>query len=120
MAKYYYKKSSRERKKTIFRLLGLVISLGGVLILLYVSLPLISWQIYFAPVFASQQLAYPIPKTTIVSENTIQSLITEVTNTLTGVDYTNAQNWFPSYNPPSGKEAGNPKVSSYALSIPKL
>ncbi|MBI2622716.1 MAG: hypothetical protein HYW64_01325, partial [Candidatus Levybacteria bacterium] len=74
MAKYYYKKSSRERKKTIFRLLGLVISLGGVLILLYVSLPLISWQIYFAPVFASQQLAYPIPKTTIVSENTIQSL----------------------------------------------
>ncbi|MBI3070309.1 MAG: sortase, partial [Candidatus Levybacteria bacterium] len=47
-------------------------------------------------------------------------LITEATNTITGVDYTNAQNWFPSYNPPSGKEAGNPKVSSYALSIPKL
>lgn len=120
MTKYYYKKNSRKRKKAIFRLLGLFIFLGGIFILLYVSLPLISWQIYFAPIFASQEIAVPIPKTTIVSEATIKSLIAEATNPITGVDYTNAKNWFPTYKPPVAGEAETPRVSSYALSIPKL
>lgn len=120
MVKYYYKKSSQKRKKSIFRLLGLFIFLGGILILLYVSFPLISWQIYFAPVFASQELAYPIPKTTIVSQNTIKSLVSTAANNITGVDYTNAQNWFPAYKPQVAGETGTPRVSSYTLSIPKL
>lgn len=120
MAKYYYKKNSKVLKKAIFRLLGLVIFLGGILILLYVSFPLISWQIYFAPIFASQEIAVPIPKTTIVSETTIKSLIAEATNPITGVDYTNAKNWFPTYKVPVEGKTESPKVSSYALSIPKL
>lgn len=120
MAKYYYKKSLKKRKKAIFRLLGLLICLGGILILLYVSLPLISWQIYFAPVFASQEIAVPIPKTTVVSEETIKSLIAEATNPITGIDYANAKNWFPTYKAPVAGEAETPRVSSYTLSIPKL
>ena len=120
MAKYYYKKNSPALKKAIFRLLGLLIFFGGILILLYVSLPLISWQIYFAPIFASQEIAVPIPKTTIVSETTIKSLVLTAANNITGVDYTNAQNWFPTFSPPAGGEAGNPRISSYTLSIPKL
>lgn len=120
MTKYYYKKSSQKRKKAIFRLLGLFIFLAGILILLYVSLPLISWQIYFAPIFASQEIAVPIPKTTVVSEETIKSLVSTAANNITGVDYTNAQNWFPTYKAPAEGEAGTPRVSSYTLSIPKL
>lgn len=120
MAKYYYKKSSQKRKKAIFRLLGLLIFLGGILILLYVSLPLISWQIYFAPIFASQEIAVPIPKTTVVSEETIKSLIAEAANNITGVDYTNAKNWFPTYKVPVAGEAESPRVPLYTLSIPKL
>lgn len=120
MAKYYYKKNSKALKKAIFRLLGLAIFFGGIFTLLYVLFPLISWQIYFAPIFASQEIAVPIPKTAIVSEATIKSLVSTAANNITGVDYTNAQNWFPAYNPPAGTEAGNLKVSSYTLSIPKL
>lgn len=120
MAKYYYKKSSGKRKKAIFRLFGFLIFLGGTLILLYISFPLISWQIYFAPVFASQEIAVPIPKTTIVSQTTIKSLIAEAANPITGVDYTNAKNWFPTYKPPVAGEAESPRVSLYTLSIPKL
>lgn len=120
MAKYYYKKNSKVLKKAIFRLLGLVIFFGGIFALLYVSFPLISWQIYFAPIFASQEIAVPIPKTTVVSQETIKSLIAEATNPITGVDYTNAKNWFPTYKVPVEGKTEGPRVSSYTLSIPKL
>lgn len=120
MVKYYYKKTSQKRKKAVFHLLGLLIFLGGILILLYVSLPLISWQIYFAPVFASQEIAVPIPKTTVVSESPIKSLVSTAANNITGVDYTNAKNWFPAYKPSAEGKTESPRVPSYTLSIPKL
>ncbi|MDP2649396.1 MAG: sortase [bacterium] len=114
MSKYYkYKKSRKKNYRKLFRFLSLVISLLGVLGIIYVFLPLISWQIYFAPIAASQTITAPIPRTTIVSSSTIQSLLTDA---ISGVDYTNAQNWFPSY---STKNVNN-KVSFFTLSIPKL
>jgi len=61
MSKRYYKHTGASQKKKFTRLLGLLLILTGVLITGYVFLPLISWQIYFAPVFASQNIASPIP-----------------------------------------------------------
>ncbi len=115
MGKYYYKKAGKKIKKTA-RLLSLLIVIIGISIAGYVFFPLISWQIYFAPVFASQDIAVPIPQTNLVNSKTIGSLISEASNSLTGVDYTNAQNWFPNFKYQKVK----PKIEIYTLSIPKL
>lgn len=114
MTKYTYGKSFLG--KGLNRLAGIVLFCLGIFILAYISFPLISWQVYFVPVFASQQVVSPIPQNRIVSPTTIQSLFSEAANTLTGVDYTNAQNWFPGYK----VELGKPAVESYTISIPKL
>lgn len=117
MSKRYYKKSAGSSRKKLLRLLGLVLVLTGILMTGYVFLPLLSWQIYFAPIFASQNIAAPIPQTTIVSGATFQTLLTQATDTLSGVDYNNADNWFPNYKP---QKNGNSEIQTYSLSIPKL
>ena len=86
--------------------------------LLYVMLPLISWQVYFAPVFASQNIEVPIPKTTVITPSNITSLISTSINSLGRTDYTNAQNWFPNLN--LEKQDKNQNALSYMLSIPSL
>src|SRR5258708_1338763 len=98
MSNYYYQKSNQNIKR-ILRFTSLIISLSGLVALLYVFFPILSWQFYFAPVFASQDIAAPIPKTTIVSQDTIASLLSEAKNSLTQVDYSNALNWFPQQKP---------------------
>lgn len=118
MNNYYYKKTKRKNVKKFFRIFSLLICLGGILGAVYVFFPLISWQVYFAPKNFSPDIAVPIPKTTIVGPETIQSLISQATGNFSGIDYTNAQNWFPNYSPSEKQNA--PKVSEYNLSIPKL
>jgi len=117
MGKYYYKKANKKDKKRILRLIALGIFLTGASIVIYVFFPLLSWQVYFAPIFSNQSVASPIPQSTIVSSSTIGSLIEEVSNSLSGIDYTNAQNWFPNLKT---QKTGKPRVQSYTLSIPKL
>jgi len=117
MSKRYYKKSAGNGKRKLTRLLGALLILAGVLITSYVFLPLLSWQIYFAPIFASQNIAAPIPQTTIVSTSTFQTLLTQASNSLSGVDYNNAYNWFPSFK---HQKNGAQTTPSYSLSIPKL
>lgn len=117
MPKVYYKKTAGNRKKKFVRILGVLFILTGILITGYIFLPLLSWQIYFAPIFASQNIAAPIPQTTIVSTSTFQTLLYEASNTFSGTDYTNADNWFPSYKQ---QKNGGQQVSTYSLSIPKL
>jgi len=117
MGKYYYKRKNKNDKRKILRLLSLGIFLSGALIVIYVFFPLISWQIYFAPIFANQSIAAPIPQNTIVSSLTIGSLIQEASNSLSGIDYINAQNWFPSFK---YQKSGTPRVQTYTLSVPKL
>ncbi|HUD09617.1 MAG TPA: sortase [Patescibacteria group bacterium] len=117
MPKRYYKQTGVGRKKKLTRALGLLLILSGALITGYVFLPLLSWQIYFAPVFASQNIASPIPQTTIVSNTTFQTLLAEASNTLSGVDYTNADNWFPNFK---HQKNGSQTIPSYSISIPKL
>lgn len=117
MSKYYeYKKGHKKDFRKILRFLGLGVSAIGILSLIYIFLPLISWQIYFAPTFASDDVAAPIPKTTIVNSSTIKSLFSNAANSISGTNYLDAQNWFPNYK--TGKI--DSKITNYALSIPKL
>lgn len=115
MNHYYYSKTKTIiSKRNITRFVALFIFLCGVIASLYITLPLVSWQFYFAPAFAAQSVESPIPHTTIVNTNTIGSLIKGATNTI-GVDYTNAKNWYPTV-----VEADVSQIPTYTLSIPKI
>ncbi len=116
MGKYYYKKASGKKLKLLARLFSLFLVVSGLGIASYVFFPLVSWQIYFAPVFAQDNIAVPIPKATVVNADTIQSLISQASQNFSGVDYNNADNWFPGYK----YQKGTPIVDSYYMSIPKL
>lgn len=116
MNSYFYKKSTRINIKLLLRIISIFIIACGIIMFLYVFSPLLLWQVYFAPAFATQNIALPIPKNTVVSKGSLQSLFAETKNHLQGVNYTNAENWFPGYK-------GSQKKSSldfYTLSIPKL
>lgn len=115
MNKTYYKKKRTVPTRVIIRACGALLTVGGLSIVLYIFLPLILWQITYAPIFAAQDVTSPIPRTKIVSASTVKSLITASINSLEGIDYTNAQNWFPGY---SGTR--NTIAKSYFLSIPKI
>jgi len=117
MGKLYYQKKKSLTKRSILRLLSLGIFLTGLSIVIYVFFPLLSWQIYFAPAFASQNVAAPIPQNTVVTGSTIGSLIENASNSLLGMDSTNAQNWFPNLK---FQKSGTPKFQTYTISIPKL
>lgn len=120
MNKYYYKKVKTANFKKRLRLVSLVLFTLGIAIVFYIFFPLISWQIYFAKSFASQNITTPIPKINIVSASLLESLLSQAGSTITGVDYTNAQNWFPNYKVQKDGQEGKSNLSSYALSIPKL
>lgn len=110
MSKYYYRKTSRKPFRKWMRALSLGIIFLGLTIVLYFFSPLFLWQFYFVPIFASQNITIPIPKNNIVNP--------ESSDSVTPKDYTNAKNWFPNFNHSLALE--KPKVSSYALSIPKI
>lgn len=116
MSNYYYKKSSLVSARFLIRVLGILLCIAGIIGVFYTFFPLLSWQIYFNPTFTTTEVVAPIPKTTIVNSSTLPSLFTNSQQILSGVDYTNAQNWFPTVMLPKGA----PQVSSYELSIPKL
>lgn len=110
MTKYYYRKTTRKPFKKWLRALSLGIILLGFIIVLYILSPLVLWQIYFVPTFASQNITSPIPNKDIASP--------ESNDSKTFIDYTDAKNWFPNFN--HSLALGKPKVSSYVLSIPKI
>lgn len=115
MNKRIYTKKAPLPVRFILRISGGILTLLGVGIVLYIFLPLILWQITFAPIFAAQSVNAPIPKKTIVGPTTLKSLIAASMSTLSGVDYTNASNWFPGYT-----GVHNTITKSYFLSIPKI
>lgn len=113
MGEIYYKKKKRLNNKKILKGLSAVLFLAGIGISLYVFSPLILWQIYSAPTL--QSIEAPIPRNKIVNTSVIGSLIASAKNSL-GVDYTDAQNWFPGYK----AQVNAPKLSSYTISIPAI
>jgi sortase A len=113
MGKVYTKTKTKDFR-IILRGISILIFLSGICAMLYIFFPLLSWEVYFAPVFAADDVASPIPKTTIVNENTIQSLLA---NSFSGIDYSNAANWFPTYN---ANLSSQTKAKAYTIAIPKL
>lgn len=120
MSKYYYKKTSTNFLRKTIRIISLICLTIGLSIAIYIFFPFISWQIYFEPVFASQNITSPIPKSIVVNSSLIGNLIANAKNTINGVDYTNAENWFPGLSISRLGQKGIPKVVSYTLSIPKI
>lgn len=98
------------------RLIGLVILLGGLSIVFYVFSPLILWQFTLAPAFADQQVTVPIPNHNLVTTVNLASLVNTSLETLSGIDFNNAANWYPHYD----FNHSAPREASYFLSIPKL
>lgn len=95
---------------------GLLLAVVGLINLTYFFFPFISWQIFFAPVFASQNVVAPVPTSSRMNMDTIGSLFSHTVNSLSGVDYNDARNWFPDYKGTTHTS----DVKSYTLSIPKL
>jgi sortase A len=109
MGKYYYKKAKKNNIRMYLLLTSGFFLLTGISIIIYVLLPLLSWQIYFQPTFASQEMTLSIPRANIVdlAKNSVDTL-----------DYTKAENWFKNYNPTNKNKKVD--VPSYFISIPKI
>ena len=110
MGKYYYKRNGDKLKRNL-HLISIGSIIVGVSIISYVLFPIISWQIYFQPAFASQSITLSIPRANIVDL---------AKNSIDGTDYTRAENWFPRFNPNYSGQKGQTDTPSYAISIPKI
>lgn len=111
MAKYKY--HQKRNFKLFGKILSVVIILIGAGFFAYTFFPLISWQIYFAPAFASQKIDSPIPQHSVINPASVTSLISTATNNVNS-DYTNAYNWYPGY------EKNETFKVSYTIDIPKI
>lgn len=115
MTHYSYKKDKKKFNLESFRIFAILLIFLGIGIISYISFPLLSWRFYFTPIFTPYDLTSPIPKTTIVTKETVKTILAR---TLDGADYTNAQNWFPSYRQSIKEDTLGQK--QYYLTIPKL
>ncbi len=117
MKKQIYKKSNIQKKRKLFRLSGLLFVIIGIALGMYTFFPLISYELYIKPAFASQSFASPIPKTTIITQDYIQSLFRNTAKSISHIGQTNNTSWLPA----TYKEmAIASQLSNYYLSIPKL
>lgn len=115
MNKYYYKESRKFSVKRLGRVIGLLLTLTGIGIVGYIFFPLVIWQITLAPVFASQGVSSPIPKTTMVNPTTIKSLLASSVHAI-GTNFDNADTWFPNATVQQGHYA----VAMYTISLPSI
>ena len=110
MSKYYYGKNVQNNLKKYLRLTSGILLLIGISIIIYVLFPAISWQIYFQPAIASQDIALSIPRANIVD-------LTK--NSVDTTDYTKEENWFPKFSP-NLNQKDQIDTASYTISIPKI
>lgn len=87
------------KKKFTTRLLGLFSAAGGLAILAYVALPVMSYSLNNGTRF--NEYLSPVPEGNVLAA---------------GIDYTKASNWFPT----SEAEFDDSKVRYYTLSVPIL
>lgn len=111
-----YKKKNTQLRRRILRLFSLTLSLMGFVMIVYLSYPLLSWKLFNEPAFATQGVTAPIPSTTMLNKDSVKSLLSATANTLLGVDYTKAENWYPTYH----QAPVATKVATYFISVPKL
>lgn len=121
MPKYYLKTRGNSDlllldKKTYVRLFGILCFLVGIILFSYFIFPVISYQLFLAPIFSASAIESPIPKYLVVNENRyVPSLISQSISSLTS-DYTDARSWYPRYQLTPQKA----KINSYTISIPRL
>jgi len=116
MSTLYLKKTKNNKKKVLLRTVGVLLMLLGTGITAYVFSPLILWQIFIAPALSSEAIVVPIPLSTLVTPATIKSLFASQASAFSGVDYTDAKNWFPT----ASAESRHAQIPQYTISIPKL
>ncbi len=115
---YYYQhpKLYLVHPRLLVRIFGFILFALGIATVVYIFSPLVIWQFTLAPQVAASQITSPIPNRTLLTPNAIKSLLASSLQNMSGTDYTDAQNWFPSYR----IQNGTPKIQSYFLTIPKL
>jgi sortase A len=113
---YSYKKQDKQKIVKRIRYAGLLLFITGIIMFGYFSFPFISWKIYSEPAYAANNLEVPVPKSTILTTNSIKDIISAALQPQK-LDYTNAQNWFPQYSP---HQSNRPVITSYMISIPKI
>lgn len=125
MALYVYKKKPVRQVSFFSKALSFVplvfVSLG-LTIIIWVSYPIISFQLFVSPKFTF--LIRPIPDEVVVQAMENEERVLGIENKTEGkagavlsqVDYTKASNWFPQKPP----EKTSSQEREYTLSIPKL
>ncbi len=96
-------------QKTILRIAAVISGISGVVILIGVIYPIISYNSTYSPNYT--KLISPLEGT----DQKIQGVLTKNTN---GVDYTQASTWFP--GGATKEDFGSSKVDFYTITIPKL
>lgn len=114
MTSYTYRKQLIILK-VYKKVIGSIFIGGGVLLLLYFFLPVISWQIYFSSALASSDIETPIPKSLLVGKASVGELLAQGISNL-ATNYADARSWFPDL----ATSVNTSKVNSYLLSIPKI
>lgn len=112
MVLYSYTKTRvHYGRKKIVKILSFLCIFSGIIILFWTLLPILSFEIFYAPKFIKLIRPIPIEIREVLENDLFQTLGTSV-------DYTKASSWFPKAVNirPSSKTV----YSSYALSIPIL
>ncbi len=97
----------------------------GVFFLLYFGFPIISYQLFLAPAFASQQIETPIPQYMVADNQNVMSLISQGIQSLT-TNYSDARNWYPQVaqttvsTPVQTAVPVSAKIDTFNLSVPAL
>ena len=106
--------------KKKMKFLGFVLISFGIVVVLYVFFPVISYYVYLSSAFASSSYEAPVPDRFVMKNEThISDLLEQGISSLTS-DYTDASNWFPGIENDLDKIPNGKKIESYKLSIPKL
>lgn len=102
------------QRKTIFRISALISGISGIVILVGVIYPIVSYDANFASKYNSQLIS-PVSG----NKKNVQGVNTTTVNPPSGnVDYTQASSWFP--GGAKKEDFSNSKVSFYTIDIPKL
>src|SRR5258708_6294929 len=121
MQRLVYKKGKGLSSRMLMRLCGFVVAVAGLALAGYTFYPLVSYEIYIQPAFASQAFASPIPQTTIITQDSFTSLLQNTANQLSHLGDANDTSWLPSTNADQYKEVGvTEQLSNYYISIPRL
>ena len=100
---------TRRRRLKLFSILLMGM---GVSLVFYVVLPLVSWQLFYAPGLSSGNILSPIPRTIMLRQTGIGAVLANASGL--GINLTYASNWFPTGNPSTNIH------KEYTFSIPKL